>query len=236
MKIKFVFLLFLFITQSVFADFICDIDITDYYAVYEINSYTCNVGQFLPANTLGCVSCPNGLNCPCGTFDFNPDIFQGLSLETIPNNTMNNICANNFPGNLFAIYEPNQHICSAGYYLPANIDECRPCLLNHYCTGGTYTFNETTDQGIEECPSMRPFAPVNSNICYAHILHVGNDIIYLRSNKLTTPSLNVGLNNDVFYANMTTTPTYMTAGSSHYFKTIYNNQTYYICDATTYGN
>jgi hypothetical protein len=107
MKIKDTFLFFVFVTQSVLADFTCDVSISDYYAVYELNSYTCNVGQYLPANTLGCVSCPNGFMCPGGTFDFNPDIFQGLEIGSVPNNTMNNVCAGNFPIDLYAVYEPN---------------------------------------------------------------------------------------------------------------------------------
>ncbi len=169
MKIKSVFFLFIFITQSVWADLTCDISVDNYYAFYEINSYTCNPGQYLPANTLGCVSCPNGFTCPGGTFNFNADYFQGLSFETIPNNTMNNICANNFPGDLIAIYEVNIHNCSQGYYLPAGVDECRQCLENYYCPGGQLTFNETTPQGLNPCPNDTPYSPtgsISANQCY----------------------------------------------------------------------
>ena len=38
--------------------------------------------------------------------------------------------------------------CSAGQYLPANATVCDSCPANSYCTGGTYTFNETTPQGV----------------------------------------------------------------------------------------
>ena len=43
--------------------------------------------------------------------------------------------------------------CAAGEYLPAGSLQCSTCLENHWCPGGTYTFNETTDGGINECPS-----------------------------------------------------------------------------------
>ena len=66
----------LFITQPSFAEMMCDTGISKYYAVYEPNFYTCTSGQYLPANTLGCVSCPNGFSCNGGTFGFNSDYFQ----------------------------------------------------------------------------------------------------------------------------------------------------------------
>ena len=54
---KKILLLSLLFIQPSFAEMMCE-DATDYYAIYEPYSYTCNNGEFLPANTLGCVSCP----------------------------------------------------------------------------------------------------------------------------------------------------------------------------------
>ena len=224
----------------------CDVSISDYFAIYEIDSYTCDPGQYLPANTLGCVSCtyghacpggtynfnetidqginigsytctknyflpagsdtcvscPNGFVCNGGTFYFNPNEYQGLEIGTISTTPINNICAANFPPDLYSVYEPNEHNCAPGYYLPAGVDSCTICPQNNYCIGGTYAFNETSEQGIEQC--IGGHAPVGSSICYEHILHIGNDVVYLKSNKLTTPSLNVGMDDGIFYANMTT--------------------------------
>jgi hypothetical protein len=225
MKTNHVFWLFIFITQSAWGNFVCNINNEDYYAVYEIDTYTCNYGQYLPANTDGCQNClyghicsggtytfnvtldqgsvigvyhcnagyflpansdtcyicPNDFTCPGGTFEFNPDIFQGLEIASAPNNTMNNICADNFPKDLVLIYEPNQHTCAQGYYLPANTDECTKCLNDSYCAGGTYTFSETQTQGITPCPSAHPFAPAGmwqQSQC-GRKLHVGDEIMYL---------------------------------------------------------
>jgi len=107
MKKLTVFLLVIFMTQSVLADMTCDTDMSDYYAVYEINSYTCNAGYFLPAGTEGCEPCPSGATCEGGTFDFDPDNFQGLVFNSVSDSTLNNSCASNFPIDLYAVYEPN---------------------------------------------------------------------------------------------------------------------------------
>ena len=120
--------------------------------VFEINQYTCSSGQFLPANTLGCVSCPTGYTCAGGTFTFNPSESQGLVWN---NNSRtqseSKTCATNFPRKLNASFTANEHTCSAGYYMPANYDGCQQCPADSYCVGGTYNFNETNAQGATAC-------------------------------------------------------------------------------------
>ena len=234
MKKTLAFLLTIFVTQSVFAEVACNVDLSKYYARYRANTYTCQNGQYLPANTLGCVTCPTGFTCPGGTFEFNPDRFQGISLIAIHGSTMNNICAKNAPNIMSAIFTPNTHTCSAGYYLPANVDECTLCPADNICSGGTYTFNETIDQGIVACTAPTPYAPTGSAVCYPHILHVDDGLVYLRSTKLTSPSLHIRIEDDVFYANMTTIPTRMNKDSVRYFHSQWDDNHYYICDDTTY--
>ena len=226
-------LLSLLFTQPSFAEMMCE-DATDYFAVYEPYSYTCNSGQYLPANTLGCVSCPSGFSCNGGTFDFNPDYFQGLSFESVPNNTMNNICADNFPVDLHAIYEPNQYTCSPGYYLPTNVDECTKCSADNYCSGGTYTFNETTDQGITPCPSEHPFAPAGmwtATQC-GRILHIGDNIIYLHQSPAhpTEHRLYVNVNGNIYSANMTLLDTPMNILTEQKLKVSFENNVYSVFD------
>ena len=104
-KLFVLFLLFLSISHYAHANVMCE-DATDYYAVYEPNTYTCNSGYYLPANTEGCQPCPNGFTCSGGTFEFNPNEYQGAELNTIGTSTMNNVCADNFPMDMYAVYEP----------------------------------------------------------------------------------------------------------------------------------
>jgi hypothetical protein len=182
MQKLFTSLLLIFIMQIAFADYIvCDINYSKYFALYEINEYHCDVGYFLPANTLGCRPCPNGFTCPGGIFEFNPDEYQGLYLTGAITQTINNVCAVNFPSNIPAIYTPNVHECASGYYMPANTDGCVVCPENNYCVGGTYTFNETVTQGILPCLSSHPYAPVGmwaESQC-GRKLYVGGEYLYL---------------------------------------------------------
>ena len=201
-------------------------------AVFEPNEYTCASGYYLPANHDGCEPCPTEHTCSGGTFTFDENNSQGISYNPTITSGYNYGCDQNVIWGFHTVFEPNSHDCLSGYYLPANIDECTICPANSACIGGTYSFNETTDQGIQSCANGT-FAPTGSAVCYPHILHVGDSKVYLKSTKQTTPSLNIKIGNDVFYANMTTTRTRMSKDSSHYLhvKTA-DNIHYYVCDDT----
>ena len=108
MKRVFVSLSILFIVQTAFGDIVCDVDVPKYYASYKPISYQCNPGEFLPANTLGCRSCPTGYTCPGGTYKFNPNEYQGLeNIIKFQTNTINNVCGDNLPVKFVAKYKPN---------------------------------------------------------------------------------------------------------------------------------
>jgi hypothetical protein len=119
--------------------------------------------------------------------------------------------------------------------MPMNTDGCVVCPENSYCSGGTYRFNETVNQGIASCPNNL-YSPVGSSSIdqCGRILHVGDDIVYLRNMKRTTPSLNIKVGDNIYYANITSTPTFMNIDSTHYFKASFGGNEYYICDDTTY--
>ncbi|MFQ6729665.1 MAG: hypothetical protein ACLRFK_01255 [Alphaproteobacteria bacterium] len=172
-----------------------------------IGSYVCNSGYFLPANTDQCKPCPSGFNCPGGTFQFNPDMFQGLYFTENITTTMNNVCAANFPTDIFAIYEANKHDCATGFYMPANTDGCVICPENNYCPGGAYTFNETIAQGITICPENAPFAPIGmwTKLQCGRKLHIDDDVLYVHQEPAnpTEHRLYIRVNDTVYSANAT---------------------------------
>ena len=77
-------------------------------AIYEVNKYTCNSGEFLPADTLGCEPCPADYICNGGTYAYNPIQSQGaIRTNSLRNDDEDYTCASNFPHKLHAIFERN---------------------------------------------------------------------------------------------------------------------------------
>ena len=123
--------------------------------------------------------------------------------------------------------------CNAGYYLPAGEQECAQCLINSYCVGGQYEYSDVTNQGIQSCSAnLRSPAGSWEQAQCGRILHIGDNIVYLRSVKKTTPSLNVMLDGTVFYGNMTTNDVVMHSGTERKLKLQFNNTTYSVYDDT----
>ena len=237
-----IFLSILFCANSAFADLYITENIaggcTEYEegltAYFQPHQHTCNPGYYLPANYDGCVACPADATCAGGTFAFNDTRAQGILYNQITQSVSHG-CATNLPLNesSVAIFEPNQHTCNPGYYMPANTDGCIICSADSYCPGGTYTFNETVPQGITACATglYAPTGLWESAQC-GHILHVGNEVVYLHSVKKTAPALHVKMGNDVFYGNMTTADVSMNINANHKLKIKYNNVIYSVYDDT----
>ena len=232
-------LLNIMITHFAYAEYTCDAFVSQYQATYVPIEHTCNVGEFMPANTLGCVTCPSGIACSGGTFRFSETSFSGLYLTSITG-VINDACATNFPMRWTAVYVPNVHTCSPGYYMPANTDGCVACPTNSYCSGGTFTFNETTAQGIDVCPvgTVAPTGMWELEQC-GRTLHIGTNTLYLRTTKKTTPALNFDFDGNGIadlYANVTATDTVMNRDSSQKLKLQVGNTTYSVCDDTILGH
>ena len=233
MKKILVFLPIVFMTiVSAFADMTCSE--TRYHAVYDAHAHTCDTGEFLPANYDGCVACPANATCNGGTFYFNENKYYGMTMDSVSIAQINKACANNFPKKLSAQYDRNQYTCNPGYYVPANTDGCVVCPANSYCPGGTYTFNETLDQGITACATglYAPTGMWESAQC-GHILHIGENVLYLRSTKKTTHALHFAVGgNEFFFANATTADVPMHAGTNRRLKIKFNDVVYSIYDDT----
>ena len=163
MKIIFGFLLYMLTASFAYADGYvtenivngCTANISHtIHALFERNKYTCESGYYLPADSTGCVACLARHKCVGGTYTFNDSIDQGIEYSSIISDNLANGCDKYEvgEGQLNAVFIPTEYTCNTGYYLPANAIACVICPANSYCSGGTYTFNETTDQGIESCP------------------------------------------------------------------------------------
>lgn len=123
--------------------------------------------------------------------------------------------------------------CTPGKYFSASDALCHDCLNNHYCSGGTFTY-DGTDMGLSACASglYSPAGMWESAQC-GRILHIGDAAVYLRSVKKTTPSLNIDIDNDGtpdFFGNMTTSEVVMSNGTTRKLKLQYGGNTYSVYD------
>lgn len=184
-----------------------------YSAVWDINTYDCAQGYYLPAGAIECQKCPSDYTCHGGEYSFSATTTQGIDEGDILVQDAVGSCSAGFSQSLTAIFEPIVYTCSAGFYLPAGNDwqndteGCRKCQENNYCAGGTYTFNETVTQGITTCPDSDPYAPVGmwtESQC-GRKLHIGGKYLYLHKSPATpTPHrLYVRVNETVYSANAT---------------------------------
>ena len=143
------------------------------------------------------------------------------------------------------VFERDSYTCAPGYYLPADGVECVACLEDHYCVGsaaspdatnGKFAYDESVARGISDCPNSlyAPAGMSDANAC-GRILHVGDQIVYLRRDKKTTPAINVDVDNDGvvdFYGSLTAQDVPMHAGTQRSLKVRYNNTTYSVYDDT----
>ena len=144
------------------------------YAVFTPIQYTCQSGYFFPADSEACAPCPAGYTCPGGTFFYHKLQAQGLTrVDSAYTANETNACSSNFDHFLNASFTPNQYNCVAGQYLAANAIECSTCPENNLCAGGTYTFNETNNQGIETANCANGYsAPAGSATCTGNTINV----------------------------------------------------------------
>ena len=222
MKQLYVLFLIIFTTTS-FADVVndftgmCGVDGYDTFnAVFTPYEYP---DVFNPSESFTCDYFPRNMNAVFVPYEYDGNF--------TPSDTPT---CDYLPRNLNAIYEPMIYNCENGYYLPTGGEECEICPENNACGGGEFNFNEDMDQGIVSCGEQ--FAPMGSSVCYPHIMHVGNNKIYLKSTKLTVPSLNVKIGNEIFYANITPSDVPMNSGTDKHLKVKYHGNIYSVCDDT----
>ncbi|MBP9999614.1 MAG: InlB B-repeat-containing protein [Proteobacteria bacterium] len=109
------------------------------------------------------------------------------------------------------------------------------------CAAGTYktSHNEYygTSYSCDTCPTTNPYSPAGAADAGAcgRKLHIGDNVMYLRSTQKTTPSLKFDFNKDGvadLFGNMSTSSKKMSSGVDKSFKVNYGGQVYYIHDDT----
>lgn len=188
-----------------------------YSAIYEVNTYVCAAGTYLPAGAIECETCPDGYVCNGGVFNFSAIETQGVNAgDILLTDAVGSCGADEFNQSFSAIYEANIYDCAYGYYLPAGNDwltdtqGCTKCTNDNYCAGGTFTFSETVDQGLSPCPDAHPFAPAGmwlESQC-GRKLHIGDNVLYVHQSPAvpTKHRLYVRYGNTKYSANIVPTP------------------------------
>lgn len=157
MKKLFVFFAGLFIPVFLVYAETCNTIATKMRAIYTPNSYTCNAGYFLPANTAGCRVCPSEASCDGGSFFFNPDVAQGIVYDTFKHN-LTNTCSVDFSSKLRAVFVPNTinlnyddgngntTAMTCDYGGTINIPETAPTRPGYVFTGWVVRQNEQSNE------------------------------------------------------------------------------------------
>ncbi len=65
---------------------------------------------------------------------------------------------------IYAAWTAKEITCAAGQYLPAGVEDCKPCAAGNSCAGGTFTFSATADQGLKAC-AAGTFSAAGAKTC-----------------------------------------------------------------------
>ena len=157
----------------------------------EPGAQFCSYGYMWDGNSENCVVCPDNTYQDIDSWDLN-------FCNPCPTGT--GMVSSN-PADHDSI-DDCKTSCVPGYYLPANGTSCVQCPRNSYCAGGDFGVS-TADVGIMSCPDnmYSPLGSDSADDC-GRVLHIGEYILYLRTAKLTVPSLNVQIGNTIYYGDM----------------------------------
>ena len=148
---------------------------------------------------------------------------------------------------VYAQWTPKSYQCLNGQWLPKgndwatnNYDGCTQCPANSYCPAGNYTFNETSDQGLNVCPVAHPFAPAGMWVASqcGRKMHIGDNVMYLHQSPATplAHKLSISYNNTTYSANAvprdmnSNTFPKMSTGAEKGFHVMIGDVEYLVCD------
>ncbi len=124
-------------------------------------------------------------------------------------------------------------LCPGGSYLPvARATECSAVGVGYWAPSAYVTQGKTS--GRNACASglttVGHGAGADEADDCGKVLHIGNDKLYLRSAKKTTPSLNLSVGGKTYYGNMSTEDKKVSNGATQPLKLKYNNVSYSVFD------
>lgn len=207
---------------------------TTLYARWTQNSITCDPGKFYDASEADCAECPAGSYCPGGTFSGDAD--DGI-----------NTCPTPYTSDAGQDAQTDCYItCGPGKYKSSTTaTSCANVGANYWGAGGKAYYGSTL--GRHKCGKITGIDGIQKQLQTTGsgvganeagdcglALHIGTDILRLRSSKKTTPSLNFnysGNNGADLFLNLSTNASPMT--STQNFKMNYGGTLYYGCDDTT---
>ena len=128
------------------------------YAHWELNTYSCNAGEYLPKGEETCAPCPAGSYCPvAGEYPYDPDEDQGKT--KCPGSMTSEVGS--------TVLAQCKITCEAGKYLKANEGTCSSCPAGSYCPGRTCNYIVTSGTcGKTEC-AAGSFSPAGASVCTA---------------------------------------------------------------------
>ncbi|MCQ2581954.1 MAG: hypothetical protein MJ170_03160 [Alphaproteobacteria bacterium] len=218
-----------------------------------VKTVTAKAGYYAGSTATSCTACPTAYpNSGAGSTDINSCYLSttaGSYVATAGAGQTTCVAGNYCAGGTTVYYNKTGGIaaCACGTYQPATGQaSCKKTDGGYYATG-----TGNTDQTAAGAGNWASAGACGATACATGLttigygagadeeadcgrkLHVGDEVMYLRSVKKTTPSFNVDINNDGkpdFFGNMSTVSKTMSDKSSKSYKTIYNGSTYYIYD------
>lgn len=213
-------------------------------ATWLTDSVTCAATKYLPAGATICADCVAGNYCPGGTFTFDENNNQGITVCATNkySNAAAASCTDCMTANGYTnsgsnaanhAYESScKTTCSVGQCVATARAACANVGTTGWATGGVVAqgdtlacnacANGTSTCGYGTCAD-------EAGDC-GRVLRVGENQLYLRSNRKTDRTLNVKIGNNTYYANMSTANLNMSNDVNKSFKVKVGNTIYSVYD------
>ena len=213
-------------------------------ATWMTDSITCAETKYLPAGATVCVDCIAGAYCPGGTFAFDENNNQGITVCATNkySNAAAASCTDCMTANGYTnsgssaanhAYESScKTTCAVGQCVATARAACANVGTTGWATGGVVSQGNTL--ACNACANGASTCGYGTCADEAgdcgRVLHVGENQLYLRSDRKTDRTLNVKIGNNTYYANMSTANLNMSNDVNKSFKVKVGNTIYSVYD------